>query len=384
MNEAEEMEREADMTERRENRGADSELLLALFAVYWRSKCTNHSSAYLCKGGKFMKGTVRSKRFIALVAVAMAGVITLSLLAGSLTRVYAANRVQGPPQHLKEGQLWTGGKGKVNQSAAFIQAKNAHQINPLGKVTPLSDPSSYTLTMIQSFEEPLAYGYQDARGGVGQGAYYTDEYNWYDCGPGAAAVASWFWIAAPFPPAGTYRDPHTSLYWLTAYGKQNVMYLAYVINPPNSGWTSPGVMTYETYPNAYTANTDLLIGMQYEASGESSDWQGYYYVLVGPGSISASTLLSDVEYDTYSYGVPLVVGVNDSYLPDWQNSNYKGSSHDIAILGYNNSNSTYTYYETCGPGAAACETSGYGIHTISQSQLYSAIENDNGNGAEIW
>ncbi len=82
--------------------------------------------------------------------------------------------------------------------------------------------------------------------------------------------------------------------------------------------------------------------------------------------------------------VPLVVSVNDSYLPDWQNSEYKGGSHGVAVLGYNNSNSTYTYYETCGSGAAACETSGYGTYTISQSHLYNAIENDNGNGALIW
>jgi hypothetical protein len=124
--------------------------------------------------------------------------------------------------------------------------------------------------------------------------------------------------------------------------------------------------------------------LQYEASGEASDWQGYFYELVSPGNLSASALLSDIEYDTYSYGVPPVVSVNDADLPDWQNSHYKGSSHDIAILGYNNSNNTYTYYETCGPGAAACETSGYGTHTISQSELLTAIKNDNSNGALIW
>ncbi len=163
------------------------------------------------------------------------------------------------------------------------------------------------------------------------------------------------------------------------------MHIAYGINPPNSGWKFPGVMTYGTYPTAYTANPDLLIGMNYEASGESSTiWQNYYYVAVNPASFSASNLLSDIEYDTYSYGVPPVVSVNDSYLPDWQNSGYKGSSHDIAILGYNNSNSTYTYYETCDSGPAACETTGYGVKTISQSQLYTAIENDNNNGGLIW
>lgn len=298
--------------------------------------------------------------------------------------MHAVNIAQGPTQHLKKGQLWTDAKGKVNQSPAFIRAKNAHQINPLGKVTPLNYPSSYTLTFNPIFEEPLAYGYQDSSGGVGKGAYYTDEYNWYDCGPGSAAVAMWYWPNAPYPGAGTYRDPHSSLYWLTNNGRPDIMHIAYGINPPNSGWKSPGVMNYGTYPKADTSNPDLLIGMQYEASGEVSDWQGYFYELVAPKNLSAAALLSDIEYDTYSYGVPPVVSVNDADLPDWQNSGYKGGSHDVAIPGYNNSNNTYTYYETCGPGAAACETSSYGLHTISQSGLFSAIEDDNANGALVW
>lgn len=54
------------------------------------------------------------------------------------------------------------------------------------------------------------------------------------------------------------------------------------------------------------------------------------------------------------------------------------SSHDIAILGYNNS--TYTYYETCGPTAAGCDTSDYADHTISQTALYNAIHDDTFNG----
>ena len=213
---------------------------------------------------------------------------------------------------------------------------------------------------------------------------FACEYNWYLCGPGAAAVASWYWSFAPFPGDGTYSDPHASLYWLTNYGKTDIMHIAYGINPPNSGWTSPGVMYYGTYPSAGTSNPDLLIGMNYEASGESSNWQNYYYLLASYSNLIASNLLSDIEYDTYSYGVPPVVSVNDRYLPDWQNSNYRGESHDIAILGYNNSNSTYTYYETCDSGKAGCETTGYGVKTISQSELYTAIENDGQEGGLIW
>lgn len=298
---------------------------------------------------------------------------------------YAASIGQGPPEHLKYGQLWTDAKGKVNQSAAFIRAKNAHQINPLGKVTPLTYPSSFTLPITQTFEEPLAWGNQDSPSGVGKGAYYTDEYHWYDCGPGAAAVAMWLWPNAPFPSAGNYNDPHSSLYWLANDGRPDIMHIAYGINPPNSGWTSPGVMTYGAYPHADTANPDELIGMNYEASGESSNWQNYFYTAVLPKNLSAPYLLGDIEYDTYTDGVPPVVSVYDADLPDWKHSGYQGGSHDIAILGYDNSNSTYTYYETCGSTSAGCETSGYGTtYTISQSELYTAIENDNGNGALIW
>lgn len=327
-----------------------------------------------------MKQLLTSKLFGVVVTGAMIGAIALSLLSGSLTCVYAAGLPQRPPQ------LMPPPKGNAHQTTAFLQAKNAHQINPLHKVLPGSDPSSFTLPLSFPFEEPLAYGYQDSSSGVGKGAYYTDEFNWYDCGPGAAAVAMWFWGAAPWPGAGTYRDPHSSLYWLTTNGRPDIMYIAYVINPPNSGWTSPGVMTYGTYPSADTNNTDEEIGMNYEASGESSSWETYYYVLVpyNGKNFSASALLSDIEYDTYTYRVPPVVSVNDYYLPDWDHSGSRGDSHDVAILGYNNSNSTYTYYETCGSGAAACETSGTGTYTVSQSQLYTAIENDNGYGGLIW
>ncbi len=44
-----------------------------------------------------MKNLLNSKRFGAVVAVAMIGAIAISLLSGSLTRAYAANLVQGPP-----------------------------------------------------------------------------------------------------------------------------------------------------------------------------------------------------------------------------------------------------------------------------------------------
>jgi hypothetical protein len=55
-------------------------------------------------------------------------------------------------------------------------------------------------------------------------------------------------------------------------------------------------------------------------------------------------------------------------------------SHYVAIIGYNNTNSTYTYLDTCG---TECGSNGYGLFTVSQSQLYNGIINNNGNGSLV-
>ncbi|HZR44961.1 MAG TPA: hypothetical protein VFB12_32910 [Ktedonobacteraceae bacterium] len=306
-------------------------------------------------------------------------IFSFTLLPGSVA--HAATTGTGPGLGLATGQLWSAGKGKLTQTAAFLQAKNAHQVNPLGRRVSLAFPSSFSLAAPHAVAEPLAYGNDDA------GSSYTDYYNWYLCGPGAATVALWYWSKAPWPAAGNYSDPHMTRYWNQTVGHQDVMYLAYGFTPPNSGWTSPGIMTYSSYSNysnTYSAFSDMVIGLNYEASGQSSSWLDYFYAAVGYGNLSQAGLLSDVEADLYNAGVPLIVSVNDSYLPDWSNSGYKGGSHFVAIVGYNNSSGTYTYYETCDKNAAGCETTGYGEHTISQSQMYSATQNDNGNGGVIW
>jgi len=75
----------------------------------------------------------------------------------------------------------------------------------------------------------------------------------------------------------------------------------------------------------------------------------------------------------------MVVGVNAQYLPNWSTNHMV--SHYVAIIGYSNTSGTYTYLDTCGP---ECGSAGYGMFTISQSQLYNGIENNNGNGSIVW
>jgi hypothetical protein len=299
---------------------------------------------------------------------------------------YAATNGTGPGLGLATGQLWSAGKGQLTQTATFLQAKSAHKVNPLGRRVALAFPSSFSLNAPHDVAEPLETGSDD------NGAYYHDDYyNWYLCGPGAATVALWYWPKAPWPASGKYGDPHMTRYWSTTIGHQDVMYLAHGFTPPNSGWTSPGIMTYGPYDltslkngTTYSAFSDMVIGLNYEASGESSSWLDYFYAAVSYGNLSQAGLLADVEADLYNAGVPLIVSVKDSYLPDWSSSSYIGGSHYVAIVGYNNSAGTYTYYETCTSGLAGCDTTGYGEHTISQSKLYSGTQNDNGNGGVIW
>jgi hypothetical protein len=120
--------------------------------------------------------------------------------------------------------------------------------------------------------------------------------------------------------------------------------------------------------------------MNWEASGHNtSTWSTYFYLVVGAGSLDINTLHNDLRSDIVNYNVPAVVSINDAYLPDWRNGH---TSHFVDIIGYNDSQGTYTYKETC--TTASCNTTGTGVYTISQQSLYNGIQNDSGNGGIVW
>lgn len=328
----------------------------------------------------------------------------VGLLAAMLlpqTVAQAATVANGPGLGLKYGELNTGGKSKLAQNASWVRLKLAHKVfRPGGPDCPGSDlngtasspmspqctpPSIYQLndSVSQYIEEPLAQGTD------GQGTAYTDTYMWYLCGPGATTVALSYWSSVNIDRGnGYYSDPHITLYWLNVpHLRPYMMYIAYQSYAPS--YTSPGEETYYAYnPNggddANTFNADLVNDLNWEASGENrSDWSSYFYLLVAPG-LSLSTLQTDVQDDVYLSQVPPAVSVDDGYLPDWQKSGYRNGSHDVAIIGYNQSTDMFTYIETCGTGQWGCETENTGAWTVSESTMLNAINNDSGNGALVW
>lgn len=242
-----------------------------------------------------------------------------------------------------------------------------------------SVPAAKTLstTYADQIWEPATVG-TDAAGNS-----YTDYYMGSMCGPGATTVALDYWNNVNTRAVGghSYNDSHVTTYWNDSHERAYMMYIATQVRPPY--YTSPGEMTYGTYPNADTANQDVADALNWEVSNHNtSNWFNYFYLLVNPNGLTLSTLQNDIASDIANHNVPAVVSVNDAYLPDWNNSRYRGGSHDVAVIGYNNNAGTFTYSETCTSGV--CGTSGAGHYTISQQQLLNGILNDSGNGALIW
>lgn len=279
------------------------------------------------------------------------------------------------------------GKSHLVQDPTWVKAKLAHQVIRPGSQTGVhpsacptiaglacATPASWTLdtSVMGLTREPPPSGTDAA------GHSYTDGYMSNFCAEGATDVALYRWNAKSNNwPAGNFSTPHATTYWNNSYNRSYLMYLATQAYPPS--FISAGEVTWSTYPYAYTQTADLRDTLNWEASGHNtSNWSTYFYIWVKYGNLSLSQLSSDVMSDIYNSQVPLVAVVNTSYLPSW---NHGPISHAIAIVGYNNVAGTYTYVETCGP---QCGSLGWGVYTISQSQLYNAIENNGSSGALVW
>lgn len=322
----------------------------------------------------------------------------LSLLPPPHSVAHAATPSGGPGLGLAYGELNTQGKSSLVQDAAWVQLKLAYKIHRPGYSQSQQPycagscgiPSIYTLStsVTSNIEEPFQSGTDD------RGSGYTDTYMWYLCGPGASTVALAYWNTVNENKGnGYWGDPHAKLWWNTSpHYRPYMMYIAAYSQPhTQSTWLPKGEEVYGAYSSgggadADTPNANVVNYVNWEASGENiSNWQNWFYILVTPSSsLTLSVLISDVQNDVYVGQVPPIVSVNDTNLPDWKNSKYKGGSHDIAIVGYNQVNGTFTYVETCGFSAAGCETSGNGVYTIPESTMLTAINNDNGQGALIW
>jgi len=293
------------------------------------------------------------------------------------------------------------------QDQAFVAAKEQGRVRvfPDGRVEILatapatSYPSSVqldTTTWTGGVWEPQGSGTDDS------GAPYKDNNYWNFCGPGATAVALWYWPSGKTFDTGiataAYSEPnptlatHATTTWAATDGVSNgrgaIMYLAEneLPTPDASLWTWPGVIDWTySYPNDGTPVDRIRDALNWEISGHTSVTAPYVWVPYS-ASLTQSALHADVQRDVAGpNAVPLVANVATSSgrynLPNWGK---RGSvNHSITIVGYDDSKGTYTYIDTCGPG---CNNSGAaaGVYTVSQKTLWVLLGAETDHDGIIW
>lgn len=290
-------------------------------------------------------------------------------------------------------------KSKVVQDPRFLAAKLAGRVfapatrrggvNPnfcYPDPCPGPAPSAYTLdtSVPQYVMEPE--GGSPIAEKDDAGASYVDDHYWRFCTAGASAVTLYYTRPTNVTswPAGTFTEPYgpnpVSTYWRSSdtdfawgystQGRAYLMYLAEQVMPNGSGWVTPGVIDFNTVSGSLPDVRDVL---NWEASGHATNWVNYFYVDVAysGGGLSASVLHSDVKTDTWNYKTSVVAFANTSYLPDWKLLNVV---HAISIVGYDDNAGNYYYVDTCSSQCGSGHNTPF-VHTISQAQLYTAIQN---------
>jgi hypothetical protein len=291
------------------------------------------------------------------------------------------------------------------QDQAFVIAKEQGRVrvHPDGRVEILSTapavtyPSSVQLdtTWTGKVWEPQGSGTDDAS------KSYTDNNYWNFCGPGATAVALWYWpngktfdtgiATAAYSEPNTALATHASTTWAATDGVSNgrgaIMYLAEneLPTPDLSLWTWSGVIDWtSSYPYDGTPVDRIRDALNWEISGHVSVTYWYAWTLYS-ASLTQSALHADVQRDVAGTGVPLVANVATSsgryHLPNWGK---RGSvNHSITIVGYDDAKGTYTYIDTCGPG---CNNSGNpaGVYTVSQTAVWALLGAETDHDGIIW
>lgn len=321
-------------------------------------------------------------------------IIGISVTMMSAPVVAAAPRsAGGQPQSqttdgLAYGQQTRFGKSHNAQDPKWYAAKMARRDSLLhigsgsNGVTPYAIvglPTAYYLDTSVSGQtyEPFGTNGTDVNGHP-----YTDTYFWNFCGEGATTVALGSWnTLVPINGKGTYTysDSQATTTWNNTNNRSYLTWLGAAVRPPS--FSSPGEFAYSADT---TYATDLRDTLNWEASREnSSTWNGIYYGIVSASNLSQGNLMSDIESDVGIDHHADVVDVNTKYMPGW--SNYtaigKSASHYLAITGYDSASNTLQYVETCG---LSCGSNGQGTYNVSLSTLYTAIENNNGNGSLVW
>jgi hypothetical protein len=325
--------------------------------------------------------------------------VTLSLAAAAVAfGAPAANAADSPANG---GMSLGAPKGSLTQDPTWVAAKAAGRVvkSKSGSVSilaagmsPAAVPASaYLDTSVTSrIIEPEGRNYDDHHqpsGGI------TDQNYWRLCGPGAVTVALWYWPTQSDVTGwvGTFTEPYGperyTTYWAgsdtggsgdtsdgySSVGRGYIMNVAMVQQPPD--YSTPGLDTFTTYPQGGAIISDARDMLNWQASDhDQTHWSTWFYATVPnkTESLTAAHLLSNVETDIATDGVPVVVALNtylnsSTHLPNWSVS----LGHSVTIVGYNNSNGTYRYTDTCG---VHCEggTNG-GTHDVSQSVMFALI-----------
>jgi hypothetical protein len=264
-------------------------------------------------------------------------------------------------------------------------------IAPVTQALSAAAPASYSLstTFTGTMREQPGVGTDAA------GTSYSDSNYWNFCGPGATAVVLHYWpnIGSTIDnyPAGSFREPHrpaggpiATTYWTNASGHAAIIAIAETwIQPPVTySWPYTGIVKWEgTYP----------VGAPINRIRDIINWRanrtlaGFYIVSSASSFGSASALHSDIVSDLYNAHVPVVADVETGngsvHLPGWTTAT--GINHSVAVVGYNDTASTYTIIDTCGSG---CENGGGtgGVHTISQSTLYTLMKAETDGDGIVW
>jgi hypothetical protein len=237
-------------------------------------------------------------------------------------------------------------------------------------------PAAHMLdtSVVKEIVEPPGSGDDD------HGNYFSDQNYWNFCGPGAVtALLSYFNSHVTTWPAGYFREPYgphvSDTYWTSsdtisgyrALGRAYLMHIAMQVRPPD--FTSAGLAHFASYPTTGANLQSSRDVLNWEASGHSSGWRTFFYVVVSASGLSASTLHRDVKRDIYG-GHAVLATVNTAYLPNWS----RGLGHSIAIVGYDDNAGTYAYVDTCGKRCnGASQATNGGVWHVAQSRMYSAI-----------
>lgn len=227
--------------------------------------------------------------------------------------------------------------------------------------------------------EPPGTGTDDA-----SEAYADDNY-WNFCGPGATAVALWYWNGAFVEgvPTAEYTEPNPDLAIraATTWAASNsvstsrgaIMFLAEKVLPDRVEWDWPGIIDWSrAYPYNGTPVNRIAEALNWMISGDAA--AGPYVWAQFSAQLSEAALLDYVHQDVGGAAVPLIANVATAagryHLPNWRPG--RSVNHSIAIVGYDDGAGTYTYVDTCGPG---CNNAGSaaGVYDVSQRALWNLL-----------